>query len=645
MKQLLNRINLKNKLILMMILPLLGYVLISINFLYENYNEYKSYEIIKEILIKKDQLNSSHTLQLSILASLSHEEDALSLLNKTINEKHDMLIYKAISILFILVLTLFVFMSVLSNIIISIRTIKSGLNKFFSYLTSTEKKLDLIELDSTDGFGEMAREINSNIVIIKDGLIHDNDVINEAKFVSDMVGKGFLVYRINGEANNVYINELRDTFNDMIDNLRINIVKSFQASLSYANRDFTSIVEKNEIGGIVNTMLRCLNMIGTNVSEFLAMVNKNGQVLDEKSKALLGLVEILYSSSTSQASALEQTAASLEEITANISDTSNKANNMLEIANSTKDYANNGITLVKDTQNSMVEINDATSAINDAITIIDQIAFQTNILSLNAAVEAATAGEAGKGFAVVAQEVRNLASRSADAAREIKDLVEMAQDKSTEGKNTSMEMLNSFEKLLNMIEENTTLIDEVASSNKIQMQNLSQINTTMSDLDKITQETAHIASQTKDVSIETSMVANDMIKVASLNKYDLEAQKRVKDFDFIQDVNRIKIDYMRYKQLILNQVNGNSKSIDINCDCKKSIDKWMLDNENNTFSTSDEWLRIKENTNKLNRLLVDYGQAMKLRDADIINRTSMEIESILDFIFTLLNKFKENKSI
>ena len=96
---------------------------------------------------------------------------------------------------------------------------------------------------------------------------------------------------------------------------------------------------------------------------------------------------------------------------------------------------------------SMEEINEQTSSIADAITVIDQIAFQTNILSLNAAVEAATAGEAGKGFAVVAQEVRNLASRSAEAAREIKALVENANSKADEGKQIANKMITGYSKL------------------------------------------------------------------------------------------------------------------------------------------------------------------------------------------------------
>ena len=437
MKSILDNISLKMKLIFLIIFPFFGFLLVSILYLNE-------------------------------------------ILGNDFNNKS---IFTIVFIIAIISVTLFLFVVISNNINNSIITIKSGLSRFFNYLTSTEKNLDVIDLNSNDHLGDMAKELNQNIQKIKDGLAIDNEVINEAKFVSKMIGKGFLVYRINGNANNVYINELKDNFNHMIDSLRENIVNSFITSLSYANGNFQIKADKSDIGAIVNTLLRCLNMIGTNVSEFLAMINKNGYVLDEKSNHLLALVNSLHNATINQASSLEETSAAVAEITSNIADTSVKAKNMLEIATKTKNYANDGIKLVENTEKSMLEINDSTIAIQEAITIIDQIAFQTNILSLNAAVEAATAGEAGKGFAVVAAEVRNLANRSADAAKQIKHLVEVASQKSVDGKNYSQEMKNSFEKLASMIEENTVIIGDVAKSNETQMLNISQISETMNRLD------------------------------------------------------------------------------------------------------------------------------------------------------------------
>ena len=122
-----------------------------------------------------------------------------------------------------------------------------------------------------------------------------------------------------------------------------------------------------------------------------------------------------------------------------------------------------GQELASKTAKSMDEINEQTQAIADAITVIDQIAFQTNILSLNAAVEAATAGEAGKGFAVVAQEVRNLAARSAEAAKEIESLVENATLKANDGKEISNKMIEGYEKLNSNIHSTLSLINDVST--------------------------------------------------------------------------------------------------------------------------------------------------------------------------------------
>ena len=118
----------------------------------------------------------------------------------------------------------------------------------------------------------------------------------------------------------------------------------------------------------------------------------------------------------------------------------------------------------------MTEIDKEVNAINEAITVIDQIAFQTNILSLNAAVEAATAGEAGKGFAVVAQEVRNLASRSAEAANEIKTLVQNATTKANDGKSIANQMINGYTELNENISKTIELIKDVEMASKEQQQ-------------------------------------------------------------------------------------------------------------------------------------------------------------------------------
>jgi len=638
MKSLFNKINLKNKLILLFISPLLGYLIVSYILISNNYSKYIKYQELKiNIETKIKVLNSELGEYL-----ISDNKNLELFIDDKIQTIYTSLVFNISLFIGILFLTFFIFFNIQFYIINSIKTIRSGLDGFFNYLRSTEKDLEKIELNSLDDFGSMAKDINKNIQKIKDGLAIDNEVINEAKFVSKMVGKGFLVYRINSSANNIYINELKDNVNLMIDSLRVNIVNSFQTSLNYANREFEVKANKSDIGAIVNTLLRCLNMIGTNISEFLAMVNKNGNILDSKSSELLELVNQLHTSSLNQASSLEQTTVAVQEITASLEITSSKALNMLEIANSTKAYANEGIKLVENTQKSMNEINESTNTISDAITIIDQIAFQTNILSLNAAVEAATAGEAGKGFAVVAQEVRNLANKSADAAKEIKTLVEIANIKSIDGKNYSQEMKNSFEKLNSMIEDNTNIIGEVAKSNEEQMNNISQINEAMSSLDRITQDNASMATQTKSVAIETNSVAQDMLHAASLNNYDIEVEKRIGDFEFTQELNNIKIEYTKFKQAILNQVNNNKKNIEINVTHRKEVYIFMDKLRDKDCVNNDDYILLEQKTKALDNLLINYGMYMKNRDEENILDSSNRVEMTIDEIFVILNSFKEN---
>jgi methyl-accepting chemotaxis protein len=540
-------------------------------------------------------------------------------------------------------LTILFSYSIQKTILESISKIKNGMEGFFTYLTSTNKDLELIDLDSEDDLGQMAKDLNSNIVKIKDGLAQDNEVINEAKFVSNMVGNGFLVYRINSSANNQYINELRDTVNDMIASLRINIVESFQTSLQYANRDFTKQAKKTDVGAIVNTQLRCLNMIGANISEFLAMVNKNGQLLDTKSSELLEYVNTLHTSTLTQASSVEQTVVAIDEITKSIADTTQKANNMLQIANQTKSFANEGIGLVSNSQQSMVEISESTNAINEAITIIDQIAFQTNILSLNAAVEAATAGEAGKGFAVVAQEVRNLASRSAEAAKEIKDLVENANNKAKDGALISKKMYESFNELNTTIEQNTILINDVANANKNQMESLTHINEAMESLDSITYKNTNIAKETKNVATQTNDVAQSMIQAVNNNEYNSGVEKRISNFEFAQELNTLKIDFTKLKQSVLNQVNSNSMNISLENENKQNIDKFISENQSNQFTSSLQWKEFMNYYEVLKKELVVYGEGMKERDDTKTLNASHIIEELLDKIIIMLNEFKENK--
>ena len=193
---------------------------------------------------------------------------------------------------------------------------------------------------------------------------------------------------------------------------------------------------------------------------------------------------------------------------------------MSKFSSSVTVSASQGEKFANQTTVAMDEINIQVNAINEAISVIDQIAFQTNILSLNAAVEAATAGEAGLGFAVVAQEVRNLASRSAEAAKEIKNIVENAKNKADEGKEIANHMIVGYKELNENIQQTIELISDIERSSKEQLLGIEQINDAVNSLDRQTQQNVQIASQTHDVAVITDEIAKLIVNDANEKEFN-----------------------------------------------------------------------------------------------------------------------------
>ena len=266
-----------------------------------------------------------------------------------------------------------------------------------------------------------------------------------------------------------------------------------------------------------------------------------------------------------------------------------------------------GNELANKTSTSIDEINNKVLAINDAITIIDQIAFQTNILSLNAAVEAATAGEAGKGFAVVAQEVRNLASRSAEAAKEIKDLVEEASTQSKDGKSVAIEMIDGYKSLNDIIIETKDIIDDVSVASKEQASGMVQINDAVNALDKVTQENAATASQIDSLSTTINSLSTRLIGITSVAQFDESANQQALDIGFTQSVAKYKNDHINFK--VTNYADIDSLKQWSVVDCKScAMGKWILDCErtNEKYVNTPEWNKLKEVHEKVHTCVQHY---------------------------------------
>eukprot|EP01028_Stygiella_incarcerata_P003381 TRINITY_DN1673_c0_g1_i2.p1 TRINITY_DN1673_c0_g1~~TRINITY_DN1673_c0_g1_i2.p1 ORF type:complete len:472 (-),score=-45.54 TRINITY_DN1673_c0_g1_i2:806-2221(-) len=345
------------------------------------------------------------------------------------------------------------------------------------------------------------------------------NVIKAANKAIDIAKTGIMKQTIQEKTQNEGIENLKNGINDLFQIVSTKVDgdlnKISDALLSFQKLNFTHRIEGNNLGEAANG----LNNLANVINEMLVENKANGLTLDKGSNLLLANVDKLNQSSNEAAASLEETAAALEEITANIRNNTQNIAKMASNSTNVTTSVSNGEKLANQTTVAMDEINEQVKSINEAISVIDQIAFQTNILSLNAAVEAATAGEAGKGFAVVAGEVRNLATRSAEAAKEIKELVEKANTKASEGKFSSEKMIEGYSKLNEKINDSSKIISNVADATIEQSKGISQINEAVSSIDKITQENAKITGETQEIAKKTNDIAKNIIKNTDNKKF------------------------------------------------------------------------------------------------------------------------------
>lgn len=430
-------------------------------------------------------------------------------LKESINEQF-MLLQGLIAAIFLSLIIALLYIA--KRIVKDASLLQNGLNDFFLFLNREKTSINLIDLNTKDEFGQMAVSINENIAKIKESLEEDMKAIGETVIVADKVERGDFSERIISVSNNPTIDTCIKTINKMLDETEKNIGVVKNTLESYTNKDYTSRIEiDNKVSKEMLAVMQSVNNLGDTLRINAKNSLEKGNLLDESSSLMSSSVANVAIKANQQAASLEETAAALEEILSITRNTTEITNKMSQLSNAVDKSAQSSKEMAEKTADAMNDINMQVNQINDAISVIDKIAFQTNILSLNAAVEAATAGESGKGFAVVAQEVRNLANRSSEAAKEIKKIVESATLKANEGRNISNEMIEGYEKLGENISETIKLIGDVTTGSKEQMQGIEQINDAVTLLDRVTQENANEADRVSRIAEEIKDMAGLLV--------------------------------------------------------------------------------------------------------------------------------------
>ncbi|MCK5111350.1 MAG: HAMP domain-containing protein [Arcobacteraceae bacterium] len=501
----------------------------------------------------------------------------------------------------------------------------------------------LIEIKSNDEIGELAGHFNEYMQSLRDTMAKDQQVVEEVDKAIQMARAGFFVYTIEAQTDNRSTNDLKNSVNDMIKDLGTKFSAIDNALIQYGNAKFDYKFNVDDVSGTIGSIVFGTRAIGSNISELLATIMMSGEQLSHNIDVLSTSANSLSRSANAQAASLEETAAAVEEISSNIQSSSQNVEKMSVLSAEVTSSATSGQELASQTATSMDDINKEVTAISEAIGIIDQIAFQTNILSLNAAVEAATAGEAGKGFAVVAQEVRNLASRSAEAANEIKTLVESANVKANSGKKIADEMIAGYNELNDKIGQNKEMIDMVSSASQEQSKGIAQINDAIAILDTNTQENAADASSIDELAKEVGVLSQRLLSIAHHAQYREESREQVCDIDMVYGLNKLKLDHLKFKTTNFAKLNERTH-FKVATEKECGLAKWIKEQEANqkSFTQTQNWKELNEAHALVHQGVQKYIDQNAQNDShNHLLSIGNDIEKATGRVFTALNTVKK----
>ena len=401
------------------------------------------------------------------------------------------------------------------------QTILENLDLLEQYIIEDINKIENTSTCSSSKYNEIEKKLSSITSLMQKRNQKNLTVYGEIMLACEKLSDGFIDDKVTSKSDDIKINYIAKSMNTMFDKLNMGINDALEVLDQYSNQNYLNKIDAEIFrGGAFKVLFEGINALNEKIVEQVSSTYQQGLSLEKESSELTKKAKTLSDSTQHQASAIEETAAAIVEISSIFTSNSKHITSIIEVGYDVEQSSIKGLALAKDTDNAMDDIYGFTNKTFDAISQISQIAFQTNILSLNAAVEAATAGEAGKGFAVVAQEVRNLANRSASVAKEIEDLMGVLRTKVESGKKIATVMTLDYEEMIENIKKTVALIDTISSSSKEQELGVEQINRAINSIDQATQENTVIAHDVSSISLKNYNVAKEMVEASENIKFN-----------------------------------------------------------------------------------------------------------------------------
>ena len=340
---------------------------------------------------------------------------------------------------------------------------------------------------------------------------------NEVADIVSAATLGDLSQRLAIDGKSGFFASLSQGLNQLLDNTQ----KSLEATSAVLGRvalgDLTQTIDA-DFGGIFGKLRDDTNATIERLREVVGQIKDASDAINTASQEIAAGNSNLSSRTEQQASSLEETSSSMEELNATVKQNAENARQANELTRSSNDIATRSGQMVKQVVSTMNGIQDSSKKIADIIGVIDSIAFQTNILALNAAVEAARAGEQGRGFAVVATEVRNLAQRSATAAKEIKELIAESVGKVDSGARLVDQAGNTMDDVVSSFQQVASLVTEITNASREQSSGIEQVTQAVGQMDEVTQQNAALVEEAAAAAESLEEQARSLVQSVSMFK-------------------------------------------------------------------------------------------------------------------------------